>query len=843
MANSTFNLSTLNGSNGFFINGFAAAAFSGRSVSSAGDINGDGIDDLIIGAVSPSYGSYSGQSYIVFGKSSGFSASLELFTFNSSNGFLINGINAGDFSGSSVSSAGDINGDGIDDLIIGASRADPNGVTYSGQSYVVYGNPAPVLDLNGNSSGIDFSTTFSGTPVSIVNSDFSLSDNSTTLVGATITITNLLDGAAESLDATAISNITATYNPTTGILTLGGTDTVANYRQVLASIIYSNTANTVNTTNGVIEFIVDDGQGFSNTSAVAKTTLGFNLNQAPIAVDDAFSTNEDKVFNGNVLVANPTTADSDSNNDTLTVTQVNGNPAAVGNQIKLTSGALLTLNSNGIFAYNPNGQFQSLGVGATASNSFTYTISDGKGGTDTATVNFTINGVNDPPVAGDDSASANQNTPLTLLAADLLANDTDVNSETLNITGVSNALNGSVALNNNGDIVFTPTTSFTGNSKFDYTINDGNGGTDTGLVTVAVGANFKGTNNDDNLNGTPGNDIIDGLNGQDTILGNAGNDNLTGNTGSDLLFGGIGSDRLIGGDGQDILAGNAGNDNLQGDNGDDHLFGDNGQDRLTGDAGNDDLAGGNGDDLLFGGIGSDRLIGGDGQDTLAGNAGNDNLQGNNGDDLLFGANGNDLLFGGNGQDILNGDAGNDNLAGGIGSDRLTGGDEQDTLTGDAGNDNLQGNNGDDLLFGGIDSDRLIGGDGQDTLTGNAGNDNLQGDNGDDQLFGANGNDSLLGGDGQDILVGGAGNDFLIGGKGDDNLNGGASSDIFVLAKAAEHDIITDFSLGQSDKIGLSGLSFNQLSFSDDQIRLGNQTLAILTNFDTTTLTQNNFISV
>jgi Ca2+-binding RTX toxin-like protein len=75
------------------------------------------------------------------------------------------------------------------------------------------------------------------------------------------------------------------------------------------------------------------------------------------------------------------------------------------------------------------------------------------------------------------------------------------------------------------------------------------------------------------------------------------------------------------------------------------------------------------------------------------------------------------------------------------------------------------------------------------------------------------------------------------------LTGGTGSDIFVLDKAAGRETITDFSLGQSDKIGLSGLSFNQLSFCGNQISLGNQTLAVLTGFDTTTLTQNNFISV
>ncbi|MEH2027120.1 MAG: hypothetical protein V7K62_26770, partial [Nostoc sp.] len=128
------NLSSLNGSNGFVINGIDAGDRSGGSVSSAGDINGDGFDDLIIGV--PSAENYAGSSYVVFGSNSGFDAQLNLSSLNGSNGFVINGIDARDFSGGSVSSAGDINGDGFDDLIIGA-----NGVeNYAGSSYVVFGS-------------------------------------------------------------------------------------------------------------------------------------------------------------------------------------------------------------------------------------------------------------------------------------------------------------------------------------------------------------------------------------------------------------------------------------------------------------------------------------------------------------------------------------------------------------------------------------------------------------------------------------------------------------------------------------------------------------------------------
>lgn len=137
--NATMSLTDLDGSNGFRMNGVSRNDYSGKAVSNAGDVNGDGLDDLIVGAYrADPNGSYSGSSYVVFGKSSGFNATMSLGELAGSNGFRIDGVSEQDQSGRSVSSAGDVNGDGFDDVIVGAFNADPNEV-YTGSSYVIFG--------------------------------------------------------------------------------------------------------------------------------------------------------------------------------------------------------------------------------------------------------------------------------------------------------------------------------------------------------------------------------------------------------------------------------------------------------------------------------------------------------------------------------------------------------------------------------------------------------------------------------------------------------------------------------------------------------------------------------
>lgn len=273
-------LADLDGTNGFVIESIGPYDGVGFSVDSAGDINGDGLSDLVIGAsgVGSNGNEESGAAYIIFGQTNGFASSLNLADLDGQNGFVLEGAAAGDEAGADVSGAGDVNNDGVDDLIIGAPKVDINGKLDAGAGYVFYGNVAPELDLNGGQTNGNYVATFTGTSVPIVDqSRLTVRDrNHTTLIGTLITIANPLDGEFETLTAAVDgTNITATYD--SAGLTLTGEDTIANYQQVLRTVVYNNTSSNPDTTERTVEFAIDDGAGFNNNSAVVTTTLSFEL--------------------------------------------------------------------------------------------------------------------------------------------------------------------------------------------------------------------------------------------------------------------------------------------------------------------------------------------------------------------------------------------------------------------------------------------------------------------------------------------------------------------------------------------------------------------------------------
>jgi len=207
---------------------------------------------------------------------------------------------------------------------------------------------------------------------------------------------------------------------------------------------------------------------------VVFTGSGGGGNQAPVANNDNFSTGEATALNGNV-VAN----DSDPNGTALTVTAVNGVAANVGSAFLLASGARLTVNASGAFTYDPNGAFNALNTGQTATDSFTYTVSDGAL-TSSATSTITINGVS--PAGG----------------------------QTLTGTTGANTLTGGAGAD-----------SISGLAGADQ-LNGGDGA--------------------DTINGGDGLDLINGGSGADSLLGAGGADTLVGGAGADSLNGNAGAD-------------------------------------------------------------------------------------------------------------------------------------------------------------------------------------------------------------------------------------------------------------------------------------------------------------
>ncbi len=245
---------------------------------------------------------------------------------------------------------------------------------------------------------------------------------------------------------------------------------------VAAALLASLPASVANPTDTVIDLLLDtvapdaDLQGNTVTggildfAAAAQALIeSFPTNSAPVAVDDAVVLAEDS----SIAIA-PLSNDSDADGDTLTIVSF----TEAGN-------GTLSLNADGTFTYTPDANFN-------GSDSFTYTITDGNGETATGTISLTVTAVNDGPTAVGDTVQAQANTPLTIAVADLLANDSDIDGDTLAVVGVGNFSGGSAQLNQSGDITFTPASGFAGAASFDYTVADGQGGTATATATVTV---------------------------------------------------------------------------------------------------------------------------------------------------------------------------------------------------------------------------------------------------------------------------------------------------------------------------------------------------------------------
>jgi len=229
-----------------------------------------------------------------------------------------------------------------------------------------------------------------------------------------------------------------------------------------------------------------DGLDLSNQVTVVITVSG--LNDAPVANNDSFTTNEDTALD--VAAAGLLINDSDPDGDAITANAFTG---------VSSRGAAVTVNANGSFRYDPRNvpALQSLKATNTASDTFTYTISDGKGGVATATATVTVQGQNDAPIAGNDSYRVDEDSKLVVSGQGVLENDSDPDGDSIVVAtfDVTSALGAPVTVNANGTFTYDPTgiasvqalpTGQSLQDTFTYRATDGTAQSNQATVTVTV---------------------------------------------------------------------------------------------------------------------------------------------------------------------------------------------------------------------------------------------------------------------------------------------------------------------------------------------------------------------
>ncbi|HTY03563.1 MAG TPA: retention module-containing protein, partial [Rhodocyclaceae bacterium] len=329
-----------------------------------------------------------------------------------------------------------------------------------------------ITDNNGATAG-QLSVNEAGLPAGSLHDGSNVATGSMTLtapsglVGIDVGATHVTLAQLNSLGATPIVVTTAD-----GVLTLTGFNAVTGVLSYSYSISAPQSVAGTGVTDSV-DITVQDSAGRTASATLTATIVDDN----PIARNDPAAIAEDAVpntINGTVLGNDAVGADTSATPVT---------PA----DVTLAHGHLV-LNGDGTYTYtlnNADPAVQALGAGQTLTESYVYTLTDGDGDSTTATLNITINGTNDAPVARDNTAITNEDTAVTI---DVRGNDSDIDGDTLAVSAVTNGAHGTVALDSNGNPVYTPAANWSGTDSFTYTISDGHGGTSTATVSVTVNA-------------------------------------------------------------------------------------------------------------------------------------------------------------------------------------------------------------------------------------------------------------------------------------------------------------------------------------------------------------------
>ncbi len=606
-------------------------------------------------------------------------------------------------------------------------------------------------------------------------------DNSSTDEDTPITFNVLGNDTDPDMDVLEITG--ATVDPAVGMVTDNGDGTLT----FTPAENYNGPAE--------ISYTITDGNGGTDEGTWNVTVTP--VNDDPVAVDDVDTTDEDQSVIVD-LIGN----DTDVDGDTLTLESFSVDPAE-GSAVD---------NGDGTVTFTPAPDFNGPAT-------ITYTVSDGNGGTDEGEAIVSVGAINDGPVAGDDTATTDEDTPITI--TDVLDNDSDADGDTLTIISVTVPAEQGEVTTDGTNVTFTPAENFNGPATITYTISDGNGGNDVGLINVNVtpvnddpdavddsdSTEFETPisidllDNDTDLDGDSltvteatvpadqgtldnqggGNFLFtpaDGFEGTATVSytitdGNGGFDSAvhTIEVGEDPTP----PDGVVDGEefGEEMGPGyNDDNDPTDG-----------GGDQIDGDDGDDDVIDGNGgDDTINAGQGSDTVSGGEGDDSIEGGASGDG-------DELDGDEGNDTLIGGGGDDTLDGGADDDVIDGGADDDSITGGDGNDSVIGGGGNDTINTGGSEDLLdtgwpgYGPIpavdpddaqdnDKDTVFAGEGNDSVTTGDDADFIDAGTGNDTVDAGIDDDSVVGGQGDDLIIGGEGSDTISGGQDDDTIFGG-----------------------------------------------------------------------
>ena len=213
------------------------------------------------------------------------------------------------------------------------------------------------------------------------------------------------------------------------------------------------------TTSDSYTYTISDGNGGSDSGFVFITVTP--VNDAPVVTGNPDATTDEGGSVTTDVLSNATDADGDPLTVTVDTQGTNG---------------LASVNSDGTITYTHDGS-------ETTSDSYSYTISDDNGGSDSGVVFITVTPVNDAPVANDDFATTMEGGSIT---TDVLLNDMDAEMATLTVTGATPGNNGFTSVNSDGTITYTHDGSETTSDSYSYTISDGNGGSDSGVVSITV---------------------------------------------------------------------------------------------------------------------------------------------------------------------------------------------------------------------------------------------------------------------------------------------------------------------------------------------------------------------